>query len=496
MRFQLSILLFLISYSIRGQGFNSQWLLGSYNFFQDPKGRVLFDSGNYSLLNENRKMVFKGTEANISDANGNLLMSSNGVWIANANNDTMLDGSGLNPSAFTSNWPLGFPIGFGNIILPYPGDSSKYVLLHKTLWGTLFPERMGVYKSIIDMNLDGGLGGVSTKNDTILVDTLSWGIGACKHANGRDWWVMVVRDINPVAYTFLITPTGVDTVFTQSLNFAANTNGNVSPIIFSQDGSKMIYCTPVNQTQTGTILLSNFDRCTGILSNTQPIPVSTNEYLFGLAFSPSEQFIYSCSSNYIFQTNISTLLTDTVAIYDGFISPPNLSCCATTFWSLYLAANGKIYVTSGSGVQHLHEINYPDSAGLACNVQQHALNLGYAQLRAVPNHPNYYLGCDTSQTTCPCLTSIRDLSKHAFRFRINPNPVSSGQLSIGYLLPQNQKGLFQIYDVNGKIVFSYNLPQWSNEQNFVLPFLSNGIYNCVITSANQRVSKKIAVIHE
>ncbi|MBK9048670.1 MAG: hypothetical protein IPL74_18980 [Bacteroidetes bacterium] len=103
-----------------GQGYNHQWLLGSCNFFQDPKGRILFDSGSYSLINENRKMVFKGTQANISDAGGNLLMSSNGIWIANATGDTMMNGSGLNPSPFTSNWPNGFPISFGNVALPFP----------------------------------------------------------------------------------------------------------------------------------------------------------------------------------------------------------------------------------------------------------------------------------------------------------------------------------------------------------------------------------------
>jgi hypothetical protein len=40
---------------------------------------------------------------------------------------------------------------------------------------------------------------------------------------------------------------------------------------------------------------------------------------------------------------------------------------------MYLAANGKLYITSGSSVQHLHEMNYPDSAGVACDVQQHAI---------------------------------------------------------------------------------------------------------------------------
>jgi hypothetical protein len=131
-------------------------------------------------------------------------------------------------------------------------------------------------------------------------------------------------------------------------------------------------------------------------------------------------------------------------------------------------------------------------------VQQHAIFLDTVwSFRAVPNHPNYYLGCDTTGG-CPCFTGINNLTEQDFRFRIYPNPVLSVSegLNIGYLLPQNKSGLFQIYDITGKVVFTYTLPPWSNEQSFKLPELSNGIYNCVITSGKERVSKKVAVIRE
>ncbi|MBL0343558.1 MAG: hypothetical protein IPP71_23500 [Bacteroidetes bacterium] len=97
---------------------------------------------------------------------------------------------------------------------------------------------------------------------------LCWGVGACKHSNGRDWWVVVMRDHNPEMYTFLLTPTGIDTMFIQSTGFVANRYGNVSPLIFSQDGTKLIYCTPIDQglggsNGNGTVLWFDFDRCTG-----------------------------------------------------------------------------------------------------------------------------------------------------------------------------------------------------------------------------------------
>lgn len=495
------LILFLFATTLaHGQGYNHQWLLGSYNQFNDPKGRMLFDINSYSLVNENRKMPFYGTEANISDANGNLLMSNNGVWIANATGDTMMNGSGLNPSAFTTNWPNGFPIGFTSIILPAPGDSNQFVMFHKSLWGTLFPAVSGLYKTTIDINLDNGLGGVVQKNDTILADTLSWGIGACRHANGQDWWVVVMRDNNPLLYTFLLTPSGIDTMFIQSTGFTAN-RVNVSALVFSPDGKKLLYCTSIDQgpggsAANGSVLLFDFDRCSGFINNLTSTEVSQSNYLWGLAFSPSGKYAYACTSNNIFQIDTDNFNVDTVATYDGFISPGQFVCCATTFFNMYLAANGKIYVTSGSGVQHIHEINFPDSTGLACDVQQHSIFLGYAQLRAVPNHPNYYLGCDTT-SSCACLTtSLEEMEKHDFKFSVSPNP-SNVDFKISYILPQNEKGKLEIFDVNGRRVFEMNLPPWSTMQEVSLPFaISAGLYNCVITSKGERINKKMAVIKE
>ncbi|MBL0070320.1 MAG: T9SS type A sorting domain-containing protein [Bacteroidetes bacterium] len=441
-------------------------------------------------------MVFKGTQANISDVNGNLLMASNGIWIANATGDTMMNGGGLNPGGITSNWPNGLPMTANNIFLSFSNDTNKFMLFHHTanFDGYSYPTNH-IYLSEIDISLDNGKGSVTNKNQIILSDTLNWGLAACKHANGSDWWVIITKHNTDSTFIVNTSSTGIQYISSQKLNVPKSWYGVIQPV-FSNSGNQFAYFVYDSSTVNSTVLLFDFNRCNGTFSNPKIIPTTFGELIWGLAFSPSGKYIYACSSSSIFQIDTDNLSVDTVATYDGFVSPVGSSCCATTFWNMYLAANGKIYVTSGSGVQHIHEINYPDSAGIACDVQQHAIDLGYAQLRSVPNHPNYYLGCDTT-LGCPCLTTgIEEHGSHEFRFNVAPNP-NSGKFKITYLLPQNQPGKLEVFDINGRRIYEMNLPHWSTMQEVNLPkSISSGVYNCVITSGGERGNKKVVVYRE
>jgi hypothetical protein len=329
---------------------------------------------------------------------------------------------------------FGHVITYGAVFLPYPGDSTKYILFHQTGDSLNNVPSTELYHTVIDITLDNGLGGVTNqKNQILFNDTISWGLAACKHANGRDWWILAMKDASDISYKILLTPTGVASITTEPLNIDP-AFGSSMQIGFSMDGTKFI----CSKTDGGVIKehfvrILDFDRCSGTFSNPRVFDVS-GSIGWGLAFSPSGRFAYACSSNNIYQFDLDSLTIDTVATYDGFISPPGQSCCATSFWNMYLAANGKIYITSGSGVQHLHEMNYPDSAGVACDVQQHAISLGsYAQLRAVPNHPNYNLG-PVVGSVCDTLSVGLAEPAHDFRFSISPNPVSDGVVKLTYLL--------------------------------------------------------------
>jgi hypothetical protein len=491
---------------IFGQGLNHTWLIG-YADFNDTfnisqKARMLFDTASYSLIPETRKIPFEETEGNISDENGNLLMSSNGVWIANATGDTMLNGGGLNPSPFTSYHSIyGLPLPYGNLFLPWPGDSIKYVLFHETSNDNINFITTDLFYSIIDITHDGGLGEVIQKNQIAFQDTsLSWGLGACKHANGRDWWIIALKDWSNIIYKVLLTPSGIASVSTQILNVPYAYSNATQPT-FSPDGTKFAYAYGLGGANPyHDIRLFHFDRCTGILSDTTFIPI-TNDIATGtaLAFSPNSKYLYFSSFQTIYQINTDTTdipaSLNIVAINDVFYSPlPPLS---TNFMAMYLAANGKIYITSGNSVQDLHYINSPDSGGIACDVQLHALHLPCWIKRSVPNHPNYYLGpiigsvCDSIPPV-----GINEQSTHDFHFAVSPNPVTDDYLKIVYLLPQNKAGVFEVFDMTGRKVFIIPLPSWSTLQQITLPKLAEGIYSAVITSGGKRISRKIAIIGE
>jgi hypothetical protein len=176
-----SKLIFLILYIMvkqsNGQGVSNQWVLGydSINMVTTGKTTIDFSGGFPSISWSQRAMNFGSTNAVICDTLGNLLFYTNGVFIANAADDTMLNGDGLNPSNYTNLYSYeGLFLPQADLVLPYPGDAKKYYLIHQTIDYSFLT--LNLYYSIIDMSLDGGLGAVISKNNILYTDSL---IGFC-----------------------------------------------------------------------------------------------------------------------------------------------------------------------------------------------------------------------------------------------------------------------------------------------------------------------------
>ena len=120
--------------------------------------------------------------AAISDRNGNLLFYSNGRKVWNRNNQLMPNGFGLKGGNCQINRLL---------IVPFLNDTSKYYLFTSQglTIGTAQPDTLRYSYSLVDMNMDGGLGDVTSKNLDIRGFAAEKMV-AIPNANGTDiWWI-------------------------------------------------------------------------------------------------------------------------------------------------------------------------------------------------------------------------------------------------------------------------------------------------------------------
>ena len=489
---------------VYSQGLNSHFLIGYTSGLDtnviSKRGFFQFDSTSYTLTPANFKMPFRASQGNLSDENGNLLMVSNGCWIADATGDTMLNGGGLLPNSFSaSGWcdaTTGIPFVQTSVFLPHPADSNLVYLIHQSGTTASNSRANGLYYTLVDKTLNNGLGGVVSgqKNQAVFNGSFITCIAVCKHANGRDWWISVLRDSTDQVYTTLLSPSGFSPPLVQSLGFTPPPLYLDAQMNFSPDGNKFgyNYCLYTGSTYTYYIRLADFNRCTGLFSNSQQVSFTDFGVGLGFCFSPNSKKLYVSSYRKIVQLNLDTTNVaasmDTVAINDGYFSPfPPLQ---SDFWVMTLTANGKIYISSGNSVIDLHYINYPDSDGVSCDVQQHALRLPCYSARGHVYHPNYYLGCDTT-LGCPCLvnTGLTENGGHDFKAKLSPNPGRNG-FDILYLLPQNQSGTLSVFDLQGREMHREQLPPWSTKQSIPASNWAPGVYQVILESGGERgVSK-------
>jgi hypothetical protein len=472
------------------QGLNNLWLGGFDSDGPPPFGGVdlNFQSGGLVVSTVSRAIGYRRTSATITDPNDNLLFSTNGVFLADCFGDTLMNGTGLNPSTYTSSYPEGFAISQGCLILPKPEAPGIYYLLHGTIDELQTSLAHYLYLTTIDMSLDGGLGGVVTKNQVLISDTLNSGrITAVRHANGRDWWIFCHKVNTNTFYRLLLTPDGVSLHGTQSVGVIRPRDSG--QVCFSPDGSKFAYYWgQFNQ----DLEIFDFDRCTGLFSD--PVQILINDYnqMGGVAFSPNSRFLYvsSVMDVYQFDTDADDIAASMVHIaeWDSTFSP--YPPFATLFDIAQLAPDGKIYIGTGNSTDKLHVIHDPDEPGLACNIEQHGIDLPRYFSNSLPNHPNYHLG-PVDGSVCDSLGINTGMVEGAFQAAVNayPNP-SKGQFTLSYPA-QPSAGVLEVVDLQGRVVYKARLAAWSQVHTVDLAGQPPGLYHCRLSWGSRSTSVRV-----
>lgn len=435
-------------------------------------------------------MATRFNNAAVSDITGDLFYYTNGIYIAGklSNGDSIFNGNGLSPCLFTTQYSgQGLPIPQCALMLNKPGDTQN-----RFFYTFHFSADNGVcytlYHSLIDKQANFGLGEVISKNDTFYQGiTRTGGMTACKHANGRDWWVVVGGRNNNLYRKFLLTPTGITDTLLQNIgpNYVGPLDNGYSR--FSLDGTKYV----TGAAGSGNLIsVFDFDRCTGEFSN--PVTINNPDPPFGsgitsVEFSPNGRFVYAVDRTTVKQYDLlNPNIQDSILVYrcgcpDG-----------AQFNQFSLALDGRIYgSTWAGGMNFLHVINNPDQLGLNCNFVYGGQPTLSANSINVSNTANPRLsalvgsGCDT-------ITALNSqLATGNTQPKIFPNPADK---SIYIEMPNQGNYVFELVNELGQIEERSETKQVDiiNVQS-----IDNGIYFLHVYQNRKEISvTKVIVQHQ
>jgi hypothetical protein len=418
--------------------------------------------------------------AGICDSLGNLLFYTNGRNICNK------DGTLLGNSENLTDCSLRDGCNYTQqaFVVPYPNHAKQYILFANDNYDVNLAISSNRYAlitlkySVVDMSSLNGRGSVIEKNTSVLFDTLMNGeLSGCRHANGRDWWVLVNKQYTTKWYRLLVSPVGVQVMGIQDIGFNAFERGG-GQTVFSPDGNwfaaiQSSYLPNYNN----FVELFQFDRCSGLLSRKTTFNVRDTAGISGIAISSNSRYLYTCTSLSLHQfdlqaTNIA-LSKVKIAAYDGYRT-------IYGFWSNItvpqLAPNGKIFIATYPTTDVLHVIEAPDSAGIACNFRQHIIQLPTYN-SAVPNYPNFRLGA-LQGSGCDTIVANNEVADIKAVMRLFPNPVHD-VLNIDLTMNEyNHQGRVAvvIYDVLGRLAYRHIVSDYSSIVQVDVSEFGAGVY--------------------
>jgi hypothetical protein len=481
----LFFVLLVVPFSLAAQNRTNVWELSYSNTIAYPNCEMKYLGGIMDTNQVVRSMSMFITNSSICDTNGNLLFYSNGLTIGNHNYDTLQNAENFNPGWATDFYePDGMGINQSVLIIPYPNSMSRYYIFSES--GEIIPndiKPIHLSYSIIDMNLNSGLGGIvdTLKNKYAIEDTLNQGgLTAVKHANGRDWWVIFHEYDSNKYYKLLVTPNGLEGPFEQNIGVVISQD-IVVQATFSPDGAK--YCF---SNAGGTFEYMQFNRCTGEFSH--PVLGYSIDSLgfLGCSFSPSSRFLYLTTFFDIYQYDTwdENMISDAIhiATWDSFLNP--IYQIPVLFSIQQIAPDNKIYISGWNGVEYLNVLNSPDSLGFDCDFEPHSYVLPQYN-NSIPTFPNYDLGA-LDGSPCDTIVNIPTglQPPNSASFRISPNPATTW-LNIVY--ETSADGLFELFDINGKRVAATSLYHYFKNRLIDVSNLPAGVYLATVTQNGKQV---------
>lgn len=492
-KYFLLFLAFTILSPARAQKNDYVWVFGYYYGPGYPVPGLDFYWGSPDTVGFYPPFNFiAGACMSMSDAAGNLLFCSNGDQLSNWNNNIIQNSTGFNSGTgnfYNDYWQ-------GMLSVPFPDHPDQYVIFHNygeyTHGGTAL-NPLAVYYSVVDMAANGGEGLMTQKKISAMADTLlPCTMQAAKHANGRDWWVVIHQANSNVFRELLFTPGGVQQV-------SAFATGPVLTLftysegqsVFSPDGS--MYAIAYNT--ANSVYLYDFDRCTGAVTfrdSSHVVPNDPYEWpVWGCSFSPNSRYLYATTNNDLYQFDTHAPSMDSgkklVGTFDGFSDP-----VSNYFFRHCPGPDGKIYLTSWGGTRFLHVINSPDLGDTLCDFGQHQLRLVSYHSATLPEFPNYRLGAMNGSSCDSLYTALPSARPEDFYLHV----MSEGKntIRINYAVEKSNQIMLVIYDLGGRRILQKQVIGGRQEIQVETGDLSEGLYFAVLTG-NENLTSEFFIRH-
>ncbi|SIQ05044.1 T9SS type B sorting domain-containing protein [Maribacter ulvicola] len=357
----ISIALIIIStFGLHAQKEAAIWYFGE-------NAGLDFNSGTTVALTDSAMNTEEGCST-VSDSNGNLLFYTDGSTVWDRNHNAMPNGTGLFGDVSSTQ---------SSIVVPLP-ESPNLFYIFTVFSSAILP---GLNFSILDMNLNGGLGDVTTQKNLQLEPMVSEKLTAVLHENGRDIWVLAHRWDSDAYLAYLVTPAGLNPIPVESnvgephrRTFPDGDWNFAGYLKASPDGRKLAGCIP----KMGLVELFDFNTTTGVICNPLKLDEDLSKKYYGVEFSPSGRFLYVVDSRlglprysrlYQYDIEAPDIPGSQVLVHDN---GGNLLVALT---SLQLGIDGKIYACNFNNL-YISSIENPDEKGVACNFIGESVWLG------------------------------------------------------------------------------------------------------------------------
>lgn len=331
-----------------------------------------------------------GSCASISDSDGNFLFATNGRNIWNRDKEVMPNGDNIKGHPAASQ---------AELIVPKPGSENIYYVF-TTAHGDGDPWDYGLYYSVVDMALDGGLGDVTAEKNILLTDAYDAAekIVGVRKEGSQDIWVITRKFYEDGFAAFLLSPSGINTtaVFSPSVDRRhEREEGNIK---ISHDKKRLAaaYRTDLGTSEKPDVEICNFNALTGEVELLYVINYinDTGCYAYepwGVEFSPDSKWLYLSFYSECSNSNHVSLLQYDMRYYEDsalFVDTKVLIGPEVPALGLQLAADGKIYTTSPTygSYDYVSVVHDPWKKGTACNFEADAIDLGLGEVgQFLPN---------------------------------------------------------------------------------------------------------------